>query len=137
MNPDQHDTQSGNKPFLAQGAIARSALIKLVNAAGKPAVAQVSAIGDIPAFYSAEAAANGDYVDATPLTPERNHRLPLVGACNPAAILVSDGAGKVQALPAAAGTYVRIGLAEEAGVDGQLVLVRPHLTGLLMTVTAG
>jgi hypothetical protein len=45
----------------------------------------------------------------------------------------------VQALPAPgaqAATFQQIGLAEEAGVDGQAVLVRPYLTGLRVTVAA-
>ena len=37
--------------------------------------------------------------------------------------------GKVRALPAAAGTYRGLGIAEEKGVDGQLVLFRPAMIG--------
>ena len=37
--------------------------------------------------------------------------------------------GKVRALPSAAGTYRGLALAEEAGVDGQLVLARPAMLG--------
>jgi hypothetical protein len=37
--------------------------------------------------------------------------------------------GKVRALPTAAGTYRGLALAEEAGVDGQLVLARPAMIG--------
>jgi hypothetical protein len=137
MNPDQTNTKFGIIPLIALAAITRTKLVKLVNNAGAPAVAPIAAAADQPLFYAAEAAGAGDAVDVTPLTSDRNHRLWLTGACNPGDVLVSDGAGNVQALPAAAGTYVRIGIAEEAGVDGQLVLLRPHLTGLLMTVTAG
>ena len=37
--------------------------------------------------------------------------------------------GKVRVLPAAAGTYRGLGIAEQVGVDGQLVLVRPAPIG--------
>ena len=38
-------------------------------------------------------------------------------------------AGKVRAVPATAGTYRGIAIAEEKGVDGQLVLCRPYAAG--------
>lgn len=37
--------------------------------------------------------------------------------------------GKVRVLPAAAGTYRVLAIAEEKGVDGQLVLCRPAMVG--------
>ena len=37
--------------------------------------------------------------------------------------------GKVRALPTAGGTYRGLAIAEEAGVDGQLVLARPEMIG--------
>ena len=37
--------------------------------------------------------------------------------------------GKVRVLPVAPGTYRGLGIAEQVGVDGQLVLVRPALIG--------
>jgi hypothetical protein len=54
----------------------------------------------------------------------------LKGTCNPgdalvlAAIAGSD-AGKVRVDPGTTGTYYSPGIAEEAGVDGQHVKVRP------------
>ncbi|AHF94601.1 hypothetical protein OPIT5_29300 [Opitutaceae bacterium TAV5] len=137
MNPDQSNTKYGPLPFVATAAIARTRLVKLVNNAGNPAVSPLAALTDIPAFYTNEAVDNaGGIVDVNPLDPQRNHRLWLTGAANPGDVLVSDGAGGVKVLPAAAGTYVRIGIAEETGVDGQIILLRPHLTGLLQTVAA-
>jgi len=62
-------------------------------------------------------------------------RVALKGTCNPGDVLVlADVAtaadkGKVRALPAVAGTYRGLGIAEQAGVDGQLVLVRPVMIG--------
>lgn len=95
-----------------------------------------------PALYlilaGAASGANGDF---QPLTPDRNVRLPLIGTCNPGDTLVianpsvSGQPGKVCALPATAGTYRVVAIAEEKGVAGQLVLARPANLGLI-TVTA-
>lgn len=84
----------------------------------------------------------GDSVAVAPLSPERQYRIPLVGTCAKGDTLVAaDPAtaahkGAVRALPSSAGTYGIVGIAEEAGVDGQTVLVRPHLVGIKTTVTA-
>ena len=56
-------------------------------------------------------------------------------SCNPGDQLVlADVAtpadkGKVRVLPATAGTYRVLGIAEQVGVDGQLVLFRPVMIG--------
>jgi len=76
-----------------------------------------------------------------PLDPARNVRMVLSGTCNPGNTLVAmveAGAnnGKVQALPAGAGTYLGLAVAEEAGVDGQLVLARPSLIGNIVVAGA-
>ena len=57
------------------------------------------------------------------------------GTCNPGDVMVladtgtAADKGQVRALPAAAGTYRGLGIAEEKGVDGQLVLFRPAMIG--------
>ncbi|MDD4175075.1 MAG: hypothetical protein PHN34_12620, partial [Kiritimatiellae bacterium] len=57
----------------------------------------------------------------------------LKGTCNPGDVIVladtgtAADKGKVRALPAAAGTYRGLGIAEEKGVDGQSVLFRPAM----------
>lgn len=57
-------------------------------------------------------------------------RIFLKGTCKAGDKLVlaaiATDAGKVAAIPAAAGTYNVVGIAEEDGVDGQAVLVRPY-----------
>jgi hypothetical protein len=81
-----------------------------------------------------EGAADAALASVTPIVPERNTRLKLKGTCNPgdqlvlAAIAGSD-AGMVRLIPTAGGTYRVIAIAEEAGVDGQLVLCRPCMVG--------
>jgi hypothetical protein len=85
-------------------------------------------------------APTGETGDFQPLTPDRNVRLPLIGTCNPGdTLVIADPSvegqpGKVCALPSDAGTYRAIGIAEEKGVAGQLILVRPAALGLI-TVT--
>lgn len=84
----------------------------------------------------------GDAVAVLPLCQELPVRIPLVGACAKGdTLVVADPAtaankGAVRVLPTAAGTYGIVGLAEESGVDGQTVLVRPYLTGVKTTVAA-
>ncbi|NOU36240.1 MAG: hypothetical protein HOO88_05680 [Kiritimatiellaceae bacterium] len=91
-----------------------------------------------PALYVVLAGApSGENGDFHPLTPDRNVRLPLVGTCNPGDTLVianpsvTGQPGKVCALPATAGTYRAIGIAEAKGISGQLILVRPANLGLI------
>lgn len=76
-------------------------------------------------------AASGAYADVAALSPERNYRVRLKGTCAKgdriclADVGTAADIGKVRALPTAAGSYRCFAQAEEAGVDGQLVLVRP------------
>jgi hypothetical protein len=73
------------------------------------------------------------------LEPARNVRVTLSGTCVPGDQLVlatPNGTvdGMVVKLPAAAGTYRLIGIAEETGANGQAVLLRP-VGQRLITVT--
>ena len=86
-----------------------------------------------------ETGVDGALCSVAPLHGDRNVRLKLKGGCNPGDVIVPaaiDGTedGKVQALPATPDVYFAIGIAEELGVDGQLVLVRPTPLGFV-TVT--
>ena len=77
---------------------------------------------------------------ALPLSPDRSVRVILAGACEAGDTLVAASvgggtAGRVRKLPATAGTYVIIGIAEEDGVNTQLVKLRPHRTGERITVS--
>ena len=82
-------------------------------------------------FVVIDGAEAGKNASLRPLNAERNVRVPLKGTCNPGDVLVlADVAtaadkGKVRTLPTAAGTYRGLLIAEEAGIDGQLVLARP------------
>jgi len=87
-------------------------------------------VTDLALFVIVEGAAAGSYAELMPLEPGRNVRVELEGTCNPGDILrlyTPDGSndGKVCAIGATAGLYFSPGVAEEEGVDGQLVLMRP------------
>ena len=105
-----------------------------------PVVELVKFAGDRPLYVVVEGAAVSKLASVRPLDPARNVRLVLSGICNPGNTLVvmveaGTNSGKVQALPAGAGTYLGVAVAEEAGVDGQFVLARPSLIGNI-TVSA-
>lgn len=88
-------------------------------------------VKDLALFVIEEGVAAGSYATLLPLEPGQNMRLKLEGTCNPGDVLVlhtPDGDaddGKVAAIGSEAGVYFSPGIAEEEGVDGQLVLVRP------------
>ena len=117
-------------------------LVVLGNNAGVPVVNVPAANADPAVYLLLEAGAAGVAVVVRPLDGSRNARVVLKGACNPGDLLVlADVAtaadkGKVRVLPATAGTYRVLGIAEQVGVDGQLVLVRPAVLGNV-TVASG
>jgi hypothetical protein len=110
-------------------------LVKLTHDTGTAEVVLPTDNSDFVLYALIEGAADTKLVSVRPVQPDRNVRITLKGTCNPGDVLVlADVAtaadkGKVRALPAAAGTYRGLGIAEEAGVDGQLVLVRPAMVG--------
>ena len=137
----QSNTRVGQIRVLAGEDLTGKAgyLVKMTHDGG---VAEVQLPGDV-AHYAryvvVEEAEDGALCSVAPLHGDRNVRLVLKGTCNPGDVIVLaaiDGTedGKVQSLPATADVYFGIGIAEEAGVDGQLVLVRPAMVGVL-TVT--
>lgn len=110
-------------------------LVKMGHDTGVPEVTLPAANSDLALYLLMEDGADGKLVTVRPVQPDRNVRLILKGTCNPGDVMVlADVAtaadkGKVRALPVAAGTYRGLGIAEQVGVDGQLVLVRPALIG--------
>ena len=120
----------------------RDRLVVLGTNAGVAQVNVPAANGDPALYLLIEEAAQGGRVDVRPLDGSRNVRVVLKGACNPGDLLVladvgtAADKGKLRALPATAGTYRVLGIAEAAGVDGGLVLFRPALLGLVTVVGA-
>ena len=134
----QSNTRVGDIRVLA-GADLTGMEDRLVVMGQNAGVAQVTlpaANSDLALYVLTEDGDSGDLVAVRPLQPDRNVRVVLKGICNPGDVLVlADVAtaadkGKVRVLPAAAaGTYRGLGIAEQVGVDGQLVLVRPAMIG--------
>jgi hypothetical protein len=98
---------------------------------GSSGVSLPNANTDRTPFVLEEGAASGANAVCRPLEPSANIRIKAKGTGSRGAVLVladtgtAADKGKVRALPASAGTYHAIALAEEGFVDGQLVLCRP------------
>jgi hypothetical protein len=109
-------------------------LVKVTHDTQVPEVKLPASVDDYALFVVIEGAADAALVSVRPLQPDRNVRLVLKGTCNPGDVLVlaaiaGSDAGMVRVLPTAGGTYRGLAIAEEAGVDGQLVLARPAMIG--------
>jgi len=133
----QSDTKVGSFRVLAGEDLTdkEGYLVKMTHDSGVPEVKLPADNGDYAVFAVINDGADGENVDVLPLEAGANVRLALKGTCNPGDLMVpADTAtaadkGKVRALPAAAGTYRGLGIAEEKGVDGQRVLLRPAMIG--------
>jgi hypothetical protein len=128
----QSNTREGAFVVLAGEALTdkEGYLVKMTHDTGVPEVKLPAAITDVAPYVVIEGAADAAKVTVAPLTPGRSVRLALKGTCNPGdqlclAAIAGTDAGKVRVDPGTTGTYRLIGIAEEIGVDGQLVLVRP------------
>ena len=116
-------------------------LVALTHDTGVAEVKLPAANSDYALFLLVEGGADTALVSVRPIEASRNVRLALKGTCNPGDVLVlADVAtaadkGKVRVLPTVPGTYRGLGIAEQVGVDGQLVLIRPALIGNI-TVSA-
>jgi hypothetical protein len=133
----QSDTQVGDVVMLAGEDLTgkEGLLAVLTHDAGVPEVKLPTSNDDVALYLVMDGGADGEHVALRFLDAGRNTRLTLKGTCNPGDVLVlADVAtaadkGKVRALPAVAGTYRGLAIAEEKGVDGQYVLTRPVLVG--------
>jgi len=110
-------------------------LVKLTHDSSVPEVLLPAANGDYALYVVIDGAADTENASLRPIEGGRNVRVKLDGTCNPGDVLVlADVAtaadkGKLRALPEDAGTYRGLAIAEEAGVDEQLVLCRPAMIG--------
>jgi len=115
-------------------------LVKLTHDSSVPEVLLPAANSDYALYVVIDGAADAENVSVRPIEGGRNVRVKLDGTCDPGDVLVlADVAtaadkGKLRALPEDAGTYRGLAIAEEAGVDEQLVLCRPAMIGEI-TVT--
>lgn len=141
MYTSQNNTQAGVIPFIAAAALTgkEGLLAKLTNNSGVTEAALPAAAADYTPFVIVSGAALGGNAYLQPIEPNQNVRLRLNGTCVAGDLIVREdetGAetGKVRKLPAGAGTYSIVGIAEEGGVDEQLLLIRPHKLGDTITV---
>ena len=110
-------------------------LVKLTHDSSVPEVLLPAANGDYALYVVIDGAGDTENVSVRPIESGRNVRVKLDGTCDPGDVLVlADVAtaadkGKLRALPEDAGTYRGLAIAEEAGVDEQLVLCRPAMIG--------
>ena len=131
----QSDTRSGTFRVLAGEDLTgkNGRLAVLTHDTGVPEVKLPASIGAYAFYLVDDGGADAAFVDVEPLETGRNIRAVLKGTCNPGDVIVladtgtAADKGKVRALPAAAGTYRGLGIAEEKGVDGQSVLFRPAM----------
>lgn len=138
----QTNIQHGQIVIMANEDLAEKQghLVKIVNNGGLPAAALPDSIDDLALYVVIDGDAAGGWVAVQPLSPDKNIRVVIKGACGPGDALSlanPDGTddGKVRVIPADPGSYRGLLVAEEAGVDGQLIKARPAPLGLI-TVTA-
>ena len=134
---NQSNTRIGKFPVLAGEDLTgkEGCLVELTHDTGVPEVKLPAADTAVTPYILDEGAADAALVQVIPLEQNRNVRIPLKGTCNPGdqLVLADTGTaadkGKVRVLPATGGTYRVIAIAEEKGVDGQLLLCRPCMVG--------
>ena len=132
----QSTTRVGSVRVLAGEALTgkEGYLVKMTHDTGVPEVKLPAAITDHGLYVVIEGGADAALVSVMPIEAGRNARLKLKGACNPGDVLVlaaiaGSDAGMVRVLPTTTGTYRGVAVAEELGVDTQLVLSRPASLG--------
>ncbi len=133
----QSNTRVGDFRVLAGEDLSGTAglLVRLGDDGGKAVARLPAAVSDYALFVVIEGAAAGEMMAVRPLEAGRNVRVRLKGSCAPGDVLVladptsAADKGKLRALPEAADTYRGLAIAEEQGVDGQLVLCRPAMIG--------
>jgi hypothetical protein len=133
----QSNTRVGDFRVLAGESLVgmEGRLAKLTHDTGVPEVKLPAANDDYALYVVLEGAADAALVSVRPIEVGRTVRVPLKGTCNPGDVMVLADVttvadkGKVRTLPATPGTYRGLGIAEQVGVDGQLVLVRPAMVG--------
>ena len=110
---------------------AHDLLVAPYNSSGQLVVTRPAANNDYALYVLMYGAPSGGKATVRPLAPTRTVRVVAKGTGNSGdALVLADGAtaadkGKVRKVPASAGTYRLVGIAEETFADGQLVRLRP------------
>lgn len=135
MNVSQTDTQPGVRVLNSAVALTglEGRLVKLADGGSIPEVDLPGAVTDLALLIVVEGGGLDEPSEVIPLMGESNRRVRLNGTvaagvpvvlCDPTAAS-GVNAGKVETLPATQGAYFSPGVAEEDGVDEQLVKIRP------------
>lgn len=132
MHPTQTNTIAGPVVFPAGEDLSAKAghLCVLTHDNGAPEVKLPAANTDLANLILVDPAVDTASATLQPLTPGAQARVVLKGTCNPGDQLVLADVGtpadkgKLRALPAGAGDYNVLAIAEEKGADTQHVLVR-------------
>jgi hypothetical protein len=127
MNNVQGDCKHGSLGFPSGEdlTLATGRLVKL-NADGHAVLP--SAAADITPYVVTCGADQGYLCGVFPLSSLSNSRVVLKGTCQTGALLVTVGDGRVET-GTLGGTALPVGVAEEDGVEGQHVLLRPVTVG--------
>lgn len=132
LNPMQSNTRKGDISLLAYVDLTgkEGYLVKVVNDAGAAKFALPTATDDFAPYVCASGDVAGNNAAAEAPTMGENFRVVLKGACNPGDELAladpgtAADAGKLRKRLTTTGTWRTFAIAEEKGVDGQLVLCR-------------
>jgi hypothetical protein len=127
----QHDRLVVPSAHDLSGMVGR--LAKLVSVNGKAAARLPEADADAALYVIDDVRADGK-VELLALHGGRNYRVVLQGTIalgDPVVLSLADHAGKVRGVPNVNGDYTVRGFAEDNGVDGQQIRVRPALAGVI------
>ena len=127
MNNVQGDCKCGSLGFAA-GADLTLATGKLAKLDANEHIVLPTAAADITPYVITCGADTGYLCGVTPLTSLSNSRVVLKGACQAGQLLVAVGDGRVE-VGTVGGAAALVGVAEEVGVEGQHVLLRPVTVG--------
>jgi len=128
LNPGQSNTKRGDKSLPASVDLTgkENLLWKIVNDGGVAKFALPTAVTDVAPFVGASGDIAGNTVAAEAPGLDENCRIKLDGTCVPGDLLClsSTHYGRLYAPAGSAGSLLVEYIAEEAGIDGQDLLVR-------------
>lgn len=128
LNPKQSNTKPGAISLQASVDLTgkENYLLKIVNSSGTPKFALPTAVTDVaPYICMSGDSTTGDLTAAECPSTGENCRIKLTGTCVPGdRLALSSTYGTLYAPAASAGSILVEYIAEEAGVDGQDLLVR-------------
>mgnify|MGYP000891234222 CR=1 FL=1 len=127
LNLKQSDCRYGAVAFAAGEDLSlKTGYLARLNAGGDLVLPQGAA--EITPYVLTQGADQGYLCGAVPLTSAGNCRVKLAGTCEAGDLLVAKGDGRVET-GVIGGEALPVGMAEEKGVDGQHVLLRPLAVG--------